>query len=158
MTRLEPFRFLAIAAITGALVTAGACDDDDPAVTPDGGLTGDGGAAPTFTQVYTQVITPRCAPCHTTAAGTGVVMGRLDMTSRAAAHTNLVNVAAMGGSCTGMGTRVIPGSAATSILFQKVSPDLPTPCGSKMPMGSAGLPRAEADLIERWIAAGARND
>jgi hypothetical protein len=119
---------------------------------------GDAVAAATFTQVYSTIISQRCMPCHTTATGIGVTMGKLDMTSQAAAFMNLVNTQAAGVACTGKGPRVLPGMPDSSIMYLKVSPDDPTPCGSKMPLGTMGLSKAEADMIEGWIMAGAKND
>jgi hypothetical protein len=118
----------------------------------------DAAAAPTWTQVYSSVIATRCAPCHTTAGGTGISSGRLDMTTQAAAYTNLVSAAAMGSACTGMGTRVVPGNAETSLLYLKVSVDDPTPCGGKMPLGGPALTEAQAEMIEDWIDDGAPNN
>jgi hypothetical protein len=161
-----------------------ACDDDDdtnvvindasrdttsgnPAPAPDAGAVADtrqgdtivptGVASPTFTQVYTTVIAVRCMPCHTTPTGIGVTMGLLDMTSAAAAYTNLVNKPAAGAACSGRGTRVVAGMPDMSIMFLKVSLDDPAPCGAKMPLGGA-LTRTEADLIENWILGGASNN
>jgi hypothetical protein len=114
--------------------------------------------APTWTQVYTTVIATKCAPCHTTAGGTGISSGHLDMTTQAAAFTNLVNVAAGGTACAGMGTRVVPGNADGSLLYLKVSVDDPTPCGGKMPLGGPALPEAQAEMIEEWIDDGAPNN
>jgi len=108
-----------------------------------------------FTQVYTTVIATSCAPCHTTAGGIGITTGNLDMTTQANAFANLVNVAAGGGSCAGEGTRVVPRSSATSLLFLKVDPAVPAPCGSKMPLGLAPLSQDQVNLINSWITAGA---
>ena len=122
----------------------------------------DGGGADvppvTFTQVYTQVIAVRCMPCHTTAAGVGVLNGHLDMTTQAAAFTNLVNVPAAGVACTGKGTRVTPGDPDASVMYLKISLDDPTPCGGKMPLNQAALTQEQADLIENWILGGAPNN
>jgi hypothetical protein len=121
------------------------------------GASGDAGPAPTFTQVYALIMN-RCSPCHTTAAGIGVSMGHLDMTTMATAYTNLVNTAAAGVACAGKGTRVTPGMPDMSVMYLKVSLDDPTPCGAKMPFGLPALPKAETDTIENWIMAGAKND
>jgi uncharacterized membrane protein YgcG len=125
-----------------------------------GGDAASGEVAPaaTFTDVYNMVIAARCTPCHTTASGTGVSMGHLDMTSKAAAFMNLVNVAAAGTLCAGKGTRVKPGAPDDSIMYLKVSLDDPTPCGSKMPMTGGALTQDQADMIESWIMAGAQNN
>jgi hypothetical protein len=113
----------------------------------------------TFTQVYTEVIALRCMPCHTTSSGDGVTFGRLDMTSQTAAYSNLVSTKAAGQACgTKGGTRVTPGEPDASVMYLKISLDDPTPCGEKMPLGGPPLTQAQADLIEGWITAGAKND
>jgi hypothetical protein len=114
-------------------------------------------AASTFTQVYTDIISPICVQCHNP-QGIGVTMGKLDMSTKAAAFTDLVGVAAMGTGCGGMGTRVVAGNAADSILFKKIDPNQGSPCGSKMPLGLTPLTDAQATEIESWINAGAMNN
>jgi hypothetical protein len=146
-----------IAAI-GFLLFATACSSSSGAPTTDTpGSTGDSGAgetAATFTQVYTDLVSPICVECHLP-SGVGVTDGKLDLSSQATAYTNLVGVAATGSSCNGMGTRVVAGDAAMSIFYTKVT--TPT-CGSKMPLGETALTSAQADEIEGWINAGAMNN
>ncbi len=113
--------------------------------------------AATFTQVYGDIISPICVQCHNP-QGIGVTMGKLDMSTKAAAFTDLVGVEAMGTGCGGMGTRVVAGSADNSILFKKVDPGQPAPCGAKMPLGLTPLTEAQTAEIESWINAGAKND
>ena len=135
----------------------------DAAVLEDAGILHDAAAlkdaltAATLTQVYGDIISPICVQCHNP-NGIGVSIGHLDMSTKAAAFMNLVNVEAMGQACGGMGTRVIPSNAADSILFKKVDPAQPAPCGSKMPLGLTPLTTAQADEIQSWINAGALND
>ena len=114
----------------------------------------------TFGDVYTQVIETTCAPCHTTtgASGIGISLGKLDLTSQAAAFTNLVGVQASGSECKGAGTLVTPGNPDASIFYLKLSLDDPSPCGAKMPFHGPPLTQAQADLVESWITAGAPND
>jgi hypothetical protein len=114
-------------------------------------------AGSTFTQVYTDIISPICVQCHNP-QGIGVSMGHLDMSTKAVAFSDLVGVAAMGTGCGGMGTRVVAGNAGDSILFKKVDPAQPSPCGSKMPLGLTPLTEAQANEIESWINAGAMNN
>lgn len=114
-------------------------------------------AASTFTQVYGNIISPICVQCHNP-AGIGVSMGHLDMSTKAAAFSNLVGVEAAGIACGGMGTRVVAGNAGNSIMFKKIDPAQPAPCGSKMPLGLAPLTAAQTAEIESWINAGALND
>jgi hypothetical protein len=111
----------------------------------------------TFTLVYSDIISPICVQCHNP-AGIGVSMGHLDMSTKAAAFADLVNVSAMGVACGGMGTRIVPGNADDSILYKKVDPAQGAPCGSKMPLGLTPLTTAQADEIKSWINAGALND
>jgi hypothetical protein len=113
---------------------------------------------PTFTQIYTNTISNKCAPCHTTATGDGVNFGKLDMTSQSAAYMNLVNTAAAGVQCGGKGTRVVPGNADGSIMYLKISLDDPSPCGNKMPDNLPPLSSDEVTGIESWINAGAPNN
>jgi len=126
---------------------------------------------PTFTNVYANVISPRCASCHRPNATTGVSAGNLDMSTQAIAHANLVGVASAG---TGAGTsgitcvsamltRVIAGDSAGSLLHNKVASKLAgvlALCGSPMPLpgGAAALTQAQVDLIADWIDGGALND
>jgi hypothetical protein len=114
-------------------------------------------AAPTFSAVYSDIISPICVQCHNP-AGIGVTMGHLDMSTKAAAFSDLVGVAAAGVACGGDGTRVVAGNANDSILFKKVDPNQGSPCGSKMPLGLTPLTVAQADEIESWINAGALNN
>jgi hypothetical protein len=114
-------------------------------------------AAATFTQVYQNIISPICVQCHNP-QGIGVSLGHLDMSTQAAAFKDLVGVEAMGSACGGMGTRVVASNAANSILFKKVDPAQPAPCGSKMPLGLTPLTEAQTAEIESWINGGALND
>jgi hypothetical protein len=130
--------------LTTTLVTA-ACGGSST-TTPDAD-------SKSFASVYSTVIMPNCG-CHTTAGGEGITSGKLDMTSESTAYTNLVNVAGMGSACNGMGTRVVPNSASTSILYEKVNPSS-TRCGSQMPLGGSSLSASDVSLIEAWINSGA---
>jgi hypothetical protein len=114
-------------------------------------------AATTFTQVYENIISPICVQCHNP-QGIGVSLGHLDMSTKALAFKDLVGVEAMGSACGGMGTRVVASNAGNSIMFKKVDPAQPAPCGSKMPLGLTPLTAAQTAEIESWINAGALND
>lgn len=108
----------------------------------------DGGAAArsvTFAEVYRTVLTP-CTNCH---AGILARFDGLDMGTQATAYANLVGVRASG-NCNG--TLVVRGSAATSLLYQKVTSP---PCGSLMPQNAPRLPQASIDLLKTWIDEGA---
>jgi hypothetical protein len=95
---------------------------------------GDSGSVPTFTQVYTTVLTANgCTTCHAGATPSG----ELDMSSQATAYADLVGVAATtpsGETPACSGDRVVAGSASTSLLYLKVSEATP-PCGAQMPFG-----------------------
>ncbi len=85
----------------------------------------------------------------------------LDMSSEDVAYSNLVGVKAAGVSCGISGlTRVVAGSAQTSLLFNKVDSKLPghvnPPCGDPMPDDATVLTQAEVDLIAAWINDGAQ--
>jgi hypothetical protein len=124
---------------------------------------------PTFTNVYSSIISARCTGCHRP-TGSGVNVGLLDLSTQAAAYTNLVGVAAQGTSAGTSGitcastslVRVAPNDASSSLLFTKVHSKLVgalAPCGSPMPPGSsASLTAAQVDLIGAWINGGALND
>jgi hypothetical protein len=120
------------------------------------------GSAPTFTQVYADILGPQCgAVCHL-AGGPGVTIGMLDMSTQTNAFNNLVEVNAMGApnGCAGKGVRVVPGHPDESILAEKVDPTLFSSlnCGVLMPQGGATLPESQIMEIENWITAGAPNN
>jgi hypothetical protein len=120
---------------------------------------GSGGGGTGFSQVYSTIISSRCLPCHS--VGTGATEGMLDMSSEQTAYSNLVGVKAKGlGGCSASGlTRVIPGSAQTSLLYEKVKSKLTQanpPCGDSMPDDDTTLSQAQVDLIETWIDDGAQ--
>jgi hypothetical protein len=132
---------------------------------------------PTFTNVYADVIAPRCVSCHQPGKS-GVNTGMLDMSTQATAYGSLVGVPAAGTgagasgvTCTSLGVgaedggspllRVAPGSASSSLLYEKVNArvvGINPPCGSGMPLTGAALTQAQVDLIGDWIGAGATND
>lgn len=141
-------------------VIEGSSSSGTSAVGEVGGTVRDSGA-PSFTEVYLAVIRQRCSPCHTGSgeAATGITLGKLDMSTQAKAHANLVNVIAQGSECTTPWNyvRVSPGSLDKSILYEKIAPGVQT-CGAKMPLDRAPLSRAELVLIADWILAGAHDD
>jgi hypothetical protein len=114
----------------------------------------------TLTQVYNGIIGPSCAlaACHGNAAAP---TGSLDMSSQAAAFANLVNQPALGQagvpSCAGSGLiRVVPGSAMSSLLWNKVNGT--QTCGARMPNGLQPIAQGQIDQIASWINAGAMNN
>jgi len=128
----------------------------------------DAGALSFAADVY-PIITSRCIACHTP-SGAGVVQGHLDMTTNLAtgAYRQLM-MRAMGTvaggaatTCAASGlTRVVPGSAATSLFYNKVNSKLsgvPALCGNPMPNPTAAPPlmTSEVVTIQNWIDQGAR--
>ncbi len=110
---------------------------------PGGGSSG-AASAVTFTEVYQTALTS-CTTCHGAS-------GNLDMSSQSTAYTNLVGVMAAGPSCGGSGeTRVVPGNAAMSLLYNKVAGT--EDCGNTMPESPQGV-----TLIQSWINEGAPNN
>jgi cytochrome c5 len=147
---------VAIPALCLAACGAGASAPADVAPADSVSITdGDAAGAPaTFTAVYTEVLGPTCSTCHRP----GGIGSFQDFSSRAAAYGALVRAKASGPSCGSNGeTRVVPGNASGSLLFQKISDPSP-PCGAMMPLGGPPLPSAQVTWIEDWINAGAQND
>jgi hypothetical protein len=91
-----------------------------------------------------------CASCH---AGLIAQFIGLDMGTQATAYMNLVGGHGTG-SCGGQ-TLVAKGSAATSLLYEKLTSP---PCGSLMPQNAPPLPQASIDLVKTWIDEGAPNN
>ena len=127
---------------------------------------------PTFTNVYSTILSQRCTNCHRP-GGSGVVVGQLDFSTPAVAHAALVGINASG---TGAGTsgitcaslnppqvRVVASNSASSLLINKLQSKINgtlSACGSPMPLPAAGAPlrQSEVNLIAAWIDAGAPND
>jgi hypothetical protein len=103
-----------------------------------------------FAEVYDSVLTKYgCAEsyCHGWA-------GPDYRARRDAMYADLIDKPASR-SCTGGFLRVVPGSPEESLLYLKVSMDVP-PCGTRMPFGATHpLPAADIDLIRTWIQGGA---
>jgi hypothetical protein len=104
--------------------------------------------------VYESIFRKFCAQnfCH----GGGAV--GFDTSSKEAAYQSLVDVPANPSrECADIGlVRVAPGAPDQSLLFLKLS-GMNVPCGQQMPVGGELKPELKL-LIERWIAAGARNN
>jgi hypothetical protein len=134
------------------IVSTGAfgCSSSSPPAADGGPL------SPTFTNVYQAILEPQCSLHH----AAGAADSFLTFETQANAYKTLVNVKASGPACgivTPAETRVVPGSASTSLLYQKVSEATP-PCGSQMPLNANPLSAANQALIEDWINAGAPNN
>ncbi|MCA9664286.1 MAG: hypothetical protein KC503_01825 [Myxococcales bacterium] len=122
---------------------------------PDGPGNGDttvdmGSAAPTWTQVFNQVISPNCS-CHMN----GGTSGGLNMDDANAAYTNLVGVNARGaGPCSGQ-TRVVASDSSSSVLYNKLDGGGGL-CGNQMPRNAPKLAQNLIDMVRDWIDAGAQ--
>ena len=136
------------------------------------------GAAATWTQVYTQIIEPKCSFCHN-AGYSDLHGGGLDMLPNnpppsMRPYSNLVTQLPkkpLAGAnppyaCYQKGMRVVKGNAAMSILYSKVHDATPI-CGAPEPqapvMGGPGtahapLTQTQLDMIASWINAGAKNN
>ncbi len=128
----------------------------------------DAGSLSFATDIYAPIIAAHCTGCHgykeDGGAGAGITVGDLDMSSVDAGYENLVNVPAAGAACGETDgasplTRVVPGSAATSLLYLKVKGfTTPPPCGSPMPK-SGEIPDGGQDIVvqqvKAWINGGA---
>jgi len=92
------------------------------------------------------------------------------MSTRVSAYWNLVDQPLTGPTCALMGTRVVPFQPEASVMYLKVSKEMP-PCGSQMPAdttefltkGSSvfsgkALSQDQLQLIFNWIAEGAQNN
>jgi hypothetical protein len=106
--------------------------------------------APAFSDLYGGVVDRTCSgpACHSSAVG-----GNLVMTSPAAAYAALVDQPAAGAECEGSGLiRVVPGDAAASLLYLKITDT--ANCGEPMPVANFLDPQEIAD-IKLWIDSGA---
>jgi glucose/arabinose dehydrogenase len=140
---------LAVDHFSGQVYRLESNEDCDPLPgTSDGGDDDSGMTNPTsFSSIYDDILQVRCSPCHTAGAS-----GGLSMASEAIAFGNLVDGDASSAACSGR-SRVVPGDATNSVLFQKVSGI--GLCGPMMPPGSP-LSAAQIDAIEAWIEQGAQ--
>ena len=121
------------------LALAGCSDSGDPTGAPPL----DTPATATYAADVQPIWDAHCTSCHGAVANAG-------MDLRASAGTAmLVNVAATGYA----GTRVVPGSPSTSVLYLKLQGDPST--GARMPFGGAALSAAELEKVRLWIAGGA---
>jgi hypothetical protein len=118
--------------------TAGSLGRGGTSGAPDGGAPGsatDAGAAPTFTQVYTTILSVYCAgsSCHAPGTKAGV-----NFASQSTAYSTLKS-------------KVVPGNGAGSSLYTVVNT-------GKMPEGKPKLSAANIALIKAWIDTGALNN
>lgn len=106
-----------------------------------------GPAAPTFGDVWTQVlVTEGCSGqyCH------GGLWPNQD-----AAYKHLTTATIKTPNCAA-NTYVVPGDPNKSLLWLKIDPAAKHGCGNKMPTGKPGVSAASSKLVKDWIAAGAK--
>jgi hypothetical protein len=136
----------------------------------DSGIDAGGDAGPpSFAIDVYPIITDRCIACHTP-GGSGVNSGHLDLTTNLAsgAYSQLMMKAmgtvagTAGTTCAASAlTRVVPGSAAISLMYNKVNSKLmraPALCGDPMPnpMAATPLTTQQVGIIRSWIDSGAK--
>jgi hypothetical protein len=153
--RMHPSAFIIALATAGAALAGCSSSDNTPSGSSSSSTSNGSAAVPTFTEVYTQIISVNCLGCHVPGQ-IGVTHGMLDMSSQSTAYTDLVGVMAAGSACSGMGTRVVAGDPTTSLLYEKVSGT--QPCGSRMPLDGNPLSTSDIAEIHDWIAGGALDD
>lgn len=111
---------------------------------------------PTWDSIYERVLSPYCgASCHNRdGADSQFDESQLDLSDADTAYAALVGTEAQGESCGGSGTLVVAGSAASSLLLEKMSEDTPS-CGEPMNLDGLAVPASVLDPIAEWIDAGA---
>jgi hypothetical protein len=128
------------------------------------GSTGTAAAGPapmgSFRAAYQMALTTMCTSCHMT----GGIFSSPDLSSMDKAYDSLVDKDASTmapGACTGKGKLVTPGNCETSIIYQKITQDMPM-CGRHMPLSSDSapqrVPQEGVDALCAWIKAGAKKD
>lgn len=109
----------------------------------------------TFNKFYTDIIDPKCNSCHDS---TPPSQGPLNMSSRATAYANLVNVAA---SQPNAMDRIEPSDPDNSYLLHKIKnthSSVPGGKGDRMPPSGSALTQLQINEIRAWIERGAPND
>lgn len=145
-----PHRQLVLAAVVAVLAACGDDGTDGEAPECVEGLSAACTArwAPTYDDIFDQVLEPRCggattgASCHYEAAPAG----SLYLFDREMAYNALVNGHAGGAAS------VIPGDAACSPLILRLTSDDP---GFRMPRGGASFTAEELCTFVQWIESGA---
>jgi hypothetical protein len=104
-----------------------------------------------FTQFSLQlniasIFQANCGSCHINGGASGAL--NLDIEN---ILTQMVNVPSAQNNTL---TRLVPGDAANSLLFQKINCDTPS-VGARMPFGGDPLSNAQQRIIQDWINAGA---
>jgi len=101
----------------------------------DAGPSADGGSAPTFTQLYSSILSVYCGggACHNPGSQKGI-----SFASQSSAYS-------------AVSSRVIPGDGEGSSFFYTVN-------SGNMPLGGPKLSAANLAMIRAWIDAGALDD
>jgi hypothetical protein len=154
---MNPARWAILAGALGPLfLSVQGCSGGGAGGAHDSGAGGGRVYSPTFTAIYSDILTPSCAQpfCHLGAANP------MPLPDQATAYQQIVNAPATGPYCAGMGIRVVPSHPETSILYLKVERPAPAGlCGGSMPgLGRPALAAADIQQIQQWIAMGAKND
>jgi hypothetical protein len=107
----------------------------------------------TFDRIGQQLFVPSCAVsgCHDSESS------QADLTLHpGGAHSELVNVTPFNIPAATDGLkRVLPGDLDLSLLYRKVTGDLPPGYGQQMPLGGPAVSPAMVDIIRLWILDGA---
>lgn len=114
-----------------------------------------GAPVATFATLGRKIFSPSCATASCHGAGRAGGLGLL----ADEAYANLVGVLAANPAARAAGVlRVAPGDPAASFLVRKLTGELSPTEGEPMPRAGSSPPRAQIDLVRRWIAAGAPAD
>jgi len=112
----------------------------------------------TFDRIQKQIFNASCAlgGCHDSQSQAGTLL-----LEQAGSHSNLIDVIPENAPAAAAGWKRVTtlsastGDPDTSYLFHKVTGDLDTGFGARMPLGQPKLKSYLIDVIELWIAAGA---
>src|SRR5688572_20558221 len=111
-----------------------------------------GPAVSKLSEINTKILGPKCAlsGCHT--GGTNAAQG-LDLSTDV--YNKLVNA----NSTEVAGKKlVVANNVASSFLYEKITKDVPSGGGTRMPSTPPYLTQAEVDQITSWINSGAPNN
>jgi hypothetical protein len=100
-----------------------------------------------FNSLYTQVIGPKCATCHSPSGS----WSYLNLSTADLAYTNMVSKA--GPTVCASGNLITPGSVEKSLMYQKLLSDMA--CGQRMPQNGPYLAEDALKPMREWIIAGA---
>jgi mono/diheme cytochrome c family protein len=114
-----------------------------------GGSSGSAGGSATFTDIFTNILSTKCAACHGS--------GGLNMSSKDLAHSTLVGADIAGSECMGM-KRVVAGDPDMSVLVLALKAEGCRGRTGRMPPSGNPLSAEEIDKVSAWIRAGAMND